>query len=116
MQKLTPLFGQPPALMKVCQTSAFDAFVLVARIAIVTMKKNSLLWECYQYGSGDIVGPHRILTHAELLPKSPTEEEVSSISLYRLWSYHPKGSSLGLHAIFVARRWDYYRQQAPGLS
>jgi hypothetical protein len=61
MQKLTPLFGQPPALMKVCQTSAFDAFVLVARIAIVTMKKNSLLWECYQYGSGDIVGPRRSL-------------------------------------------------------
>ena len=43
MQKLTPSFGQPPALTKVCQTSAFYAFWLVARIAIMTMKKKSLL-------------------------------------------------------------------------
>src|SRR3954451_18036421 len=39
MQKLTPFCDQPPALMKVCQTSAFDAFLLVARIAIMMMKK-----------------------------------------------------------------------------
>jgi hypothetical protein len=42
IQKLTPLLDQPPALMKVCHTSAFDAFLLVARIETMMMKKNNL--------------------------------------------------------------------------
>ena len=43
MQKLTPLLDQPPALMKVSQTEALEAFLLVARMAIMTMKKKRLV-------------------------------------------------------------------------
>lgn len=115
MQKLTPSFDQPPALTKVSQTSAFDAFRLVARTAMMMTKKNSLLGNVINMVPAVSWGAP-MLTHAGLLPKSPTGEEVSSILLQRLWPDHPQGSSLGLHAIFVVRKWDCYRQQAPGSS
>ena len=72
MQKLTPSLGHPPALMKVCHTSALGAFVLVANIAIMTMKKNKLI-EVIS-GARAISRTVPVLTHAESRPRFPIGE------------------------------------------